>query len=292
MANMMVHQAEVSPRQLVEVSRWSEWCLEDTCSILQHKFPGSAVWLVRPCRMLRQLYSAFHNFVESSMTGVPTFSTHHGALLHLHHLLSDALARVNERTPLQMRLNEALYLPLVLIGFSKGCVVLNQITHELVNATSEETGAKLNPDDPGLRGNLEATPTSKTVQGKTSDSETKAQAVGKPLPLDADEQRRLKEVVSRVKGIYWLDSGHSGETGAWVTENEPLESLAQLRIPVHVDVTPQQVRDPDRGWIGDEEAEFVSKLRQLGVDVLEKLHFENKEKSMEHHFQVLAEFKP
>lgn len=283
MANMMVHQAEISPRQLVEVSRWSEWCLENTCSLLQHKFPGSAVWLVRPCRMLRRLFSAFHNFVESSMTGVPTYSTHHGALLHLHQLLADALAKVNRETPLKMSVDEALHLPLVLTGFSKGCVVLNQITYELVNTTLGTTHS-------GDHGNLEATPTPKTdTSSSVADSKLYA---SKPLPLDAAELSILKEVVSRIRAMYWLDSGHSGEVGAWVTEDEPLQSLSHLRIPVHVDVTPQQVRDPTREWIGLEEAEFVSKLRQLGTDVVETLHFEHEEKSLERHFMVLREFKP
>ena len=288
MANMMVHRAEISPRQLVEVSRWSEWCLENTCSLLQRKFPGSAVWLVRPCRMLRKLFSAFHNFVESSMTGVPAYSTHHGALLNLHHLLADALAKVNERTPLKITVDEAVCLPLVLIGFSKGCVVLNQITYELVNATTETDDLeKLNLDDSG---DGEHTPDSKTVD--TPDYRETETYSGKPLPLDPVERRLLKEVVLRVRCLYWLDSGHSGETGAWVTDTDPLQSLARLRIPVHVDVTPQQVRDPAREWIGLEEAEFVSKLRKLGADVSEKIHFEHEEKSLEYHFLVLREFKP
>ena len=279
---MMVHQAEVSPRQLVEVSRWSEWSLENTCSLLRHKFPSSAVWLVRPCRMLRKLYSAFHNFVQSSMTGVPTYSSHHGALLHLHLLLADALSKVSREAPMEMSVDEALHLPLVLAGFSKGCVVLNQITHELVNTVPGNHSERRTSGD---HGNLEATPTQKR------DGESEG-PVGKPLPLSPVELRLLREVVSRIKALYWLDSGHSGEEGAWVTESEPLQSLARLQIPVHVDVTPQQVRDPTREWLGQEEAEFVSRLKQLGADVVETLHFEHEEKSLEYHFQVLREFKP
>ena len=277
---MMSHQAEVSPRQLLQVSRWSEWCLESTCTVLRSKFPTAAVWLVRPCRMLRRLFSAFHNFVESSMTGVPTYSTHHGALLHLHHLLGDALSKVREVVSMEMSVEDALRLPLVLAGFSKGCVVLNQITHELVNTVPNTTDIDQHS---GHHGNLEATPTS----DESSDG-----PIGKPLPLNQEELKLLKEVVSQIKAIYWLDSGHSGENGAWVTGSEPLRALAWLHIRVQVDVTPQQVRDSSREWIRQEEEEFVARLREFGASVMETLHFEQEEKSLEYHFQVLREFKP
>ena len=291
----MSNQAEVTPRQVVEVSRWSEWCLENTHTLLQLKFPGASVWLVRPCRMLRKLFSSFHHFVESSITGVPRYSSNHGALLHVHALLADALRREKEKGSLELSVADALNLPLVLVGFSKGCVVLNQMTHELVNVCADSSKPDSTVDErrtppslSGDHGNLEATPTS---DYDNSDEEAVTYA-SKPLPLEPDELKLLNQIVSQIKAFYWLDSGHSGENGAWITEDTPLKSLASLQIPVHVDVTPQQVRDPSREWIGEEEAEFVSKLRQFGASVMETLHFEHDQKSLEKHFQVLREFKP
>ena len=298
MANMMAHQAEIRPRQVMEVSRWSEWCLENTCSLLQQKFPGAAVWIVHPCRMLRKLFSSYHHFVESSITGVPSYSSNHGAILHLHTLLTDALHKEKEKGSLESSLDDALALPVVVVGFSKGCVVLNQITYELVNvhadpskkeSNSEPTTERLPSTQLGVTGyhdNPEATPTS-----NYGNSEETLTHISKPLPLEPSELQLLKKFVSHIKAFYWLDSGHSGENGAWVTEDEPLRSLASLQIPVHVDVTPQQVRDPSREWIGEEEAEFVVKLRQLGANVTETLHFEHEEKSLEKHFHVIREFK-
>ena len=292
---MMATQAEVTPRQVVEASRWSEWCLENTCTLLQCKFPGSAVWLVRPCRMLRQIFSCFHHFVESSITGVPRYSSNHGALLHLHALLADALRKEKEKGSLELSVADALDRPLVLVGFSKGCVVLNQITHELVNVHVDSSRSdypavesQTSSTRPGGYGNLEATPTS----DYNNSGEEVVTNASKPLPLEPAELKLLNQIVSQIKAFYWLDSGHSGENGAWVTEDTPLKSLASLQIPVHVDVTPQQVRDPSREWIGEEEAEFVLKLRQLGVSVMETLHFEHDEKSFDKHFEVLREFKP
>lgn len=299
MANMMVHQAEVSPRQVVEVSRWSEWCLENTLSLLKTKFPpSSAIWLVRPCRMLRRLFSSYHHFVRSSITGVPTYSTHHGALLHLHTLLTDTLEKDQHKLSLVLSISEIKTLPLVIIGFSKGCVVLNQIIYEMINvfftdvpSESRSIGeTSMNTATTVLPGchndNQETTPTN------SSDREAKV-VLSEPLPLNSDELTLLKQIVSRIKSFYWLDSGHSGDHGAWVIENEPLKYLATLQIPIHIDITPQQVRDPTREWIGEEEAEFVAKLRQFGAAVvMETLHFEHEEKSLEKHFQVLREFKP
>lgn len=289
MANMMDHQAEVSPRRVMEVSRWSEWCLENTCSLLQQKFHDAAVWIIRPCRMLRSLYSCYHHFVESSMTGVPSYSSNHGAILHLHALLTDAVQKEKERGSLKLSIADALSLPIVLSGFSKGCVVLNQVTHELVNVCTDystiPSSHEVDSAESDHRDKQQKT-TPTTNCGNSSSA-----CVSKPLPLEAAELKVLKEFVSHIKAFYWLDSGHSGEDGAWVTDDNPLRALASLQIPVHIDVTPQQVRDPHRKWIGEEEAEFVVKLRQFGANVTETLHFEHEEKSLEKHFQVLREFK-
>ena len=297
MANMMTTEAEVAPRHVLEVSRWSEWCLENTCSLLRHKFPSTAVWTVRPCRMLRRLYSSFHHFVASSITGVPSYSTNNGALLHIHSLLSDVLRKERDRGALELAVSDALALPLVIVGFSKGCVVLNQIVHELTNVFSDHSLSDISSAQPQASSvtasscchdNLKATPTA------TSDSSEKEvkQHLSEPLPLEPDELKLLQEIVSRIRSFYWLDSGHSGTEGAWVTDKELLRCLSSLQIPVHVDVTPQQVRDPDRVWIGEEEAEFVDTLRQFGASIVETVHFENEEKCLENHFRVLREFQP
>ena len=271
--------------QYVEISRWSEWCLENTCSLLQKKFPGSAIWLVRPSRILRNLFSSFHHFVESSITGVPTYSSNRGAILHLNHLLEDVVQHVKKKGDLDLSVHDTLILPVVIIGFSKGCVVLNQITHELVNyykdpskvaPTSFEFPRSPRSRSPSPRSSPATTPT-----GHRSNLS---------LPLGFADLEILRLFVARIRGLIWLDAGHSGSCGAWVTEDDVLKTLASLKIPLHVHVTPHQVRDPLRVWIGEEEAEFVAKLRQFGADVKETLHFEHDERSLQKHFQVLNVF--
>ena len=52
-----------------DISQWSPWSLEMTRDILREKFPGAAIWIIRPHTLLRHLFSCFHNFVNSSIVG-------------------------------------------------------------------------------------------------------------------------------------------------------------------------------------------------------------------------------
>lgn len=239
--------------QYEEISRWKDWSLEDTCSLLRKRFPASAIWIVRPCNMLRYLFSCFHNFVKSSITGVPEYSRDHGAVPHLHYLLKDAIRQVRAGGGgLELGEEEMASLPLTIIGFSKGCVVLNQLLHELGSYVGVVDGCQ--------------------------------------ATSHATEEGRLRAFVHQIRAIYWLDAGHSGEREAWVTDDKLLDSLAALRAEVHVHVTPHQVRCPARPWIGEEEKLFVTKLKERGVKLVEKVHFDEEQRSLLNHFRVLNVF--
>ena len=250
--------------QYVEISRWKEFSLESTCDLLRKKFPSAAVWIVRPSRMLRNLFSSFHNFVESSITGVPEYSSTPCAIPQLVQLLRNAIQQVHAAGSGGMKKSpqELFSLPVVLVGFSKGCVVLNQIVHELANYVSPAPGSTDTP--PANRSPLSP---SLVPHGK----------------------QILRDFVKRVTAFYWLDAGHSGDHGAWVTDDELLKVLAALRVEIHVHVTPHQVMCPQRPWIGEEKCEFVAKLQQFGATVKETLHFEQ-DASLEKHFKVLQVF--
>lgn len=94
----------------------------------------------------------------------------------------------------------------------------------------------------------------------------------------------------RLRAMYWLDAGHSGESGAYINDEELLSGLASLNVQVKVHVTPYQVRCPQRPWIGEEEAKFVAHLQQLGASVGEVVHFDGEERSLERHFRILEVF--
>lgn len=241
--------------QYEEISRWKDWSLEDTCLILGQKFPKAAIWIVRPSNMLRYLFSCFHNFVKSSIIGIPEYSSNHGSIEHLYYLLMSAFKRVcHERAKAKattISKEELSVLPVTLIGFSKGCVVLNQILHELGNYST-----------------------------------TKWKLRGTPSP----DHQQVNAFLNQIKAIYWLDAGHSGESQAWVTEDRLLDHLAELCVDIHVHVTPHQVCCPNRPMFGEEEKIFVSKLKQKGVNVVEQLHFGKEERSLLYHFKLLNVF--
>ena len=130
-------------------------------------------------------------------------------------------------------------LPVSIIGFSKGCVVLNQLLHELEHAK----------DNPELQG-----------------------------------------FVRRVTHMYWLDGGHNGGSKTWITDPAVLKGLIGTKIEVRIHVTPYQVKDMMRKWIGQEHKKFVKNLRKLGVPVFDTMHFADEERSLENHFNVLYRF--
>ena len=128
-------------------------------------------------------------------------------------------------------------LPMVIIGFSKGCVVLNQLLHELHIA-----------------------------------------------------KENLHSFVDLVVQMFWLDGGHNGGSETWITDSEILKSLLGTKTEIRVHVTPYQVHDERRRWIGQEHEKFVENLRRHGVNVFDTIHFVDEERCLEKHFDVLRVF--
>ncbi|XP_053184687.1 mitochondrial protein C2orf69 homolog [Scomber japonicus] len=229
-----------------EGSHWLSWSLEQVAMTLGQRFPEHHVWVVRASRMYLHKFSCYHNFVDSNMFGAPehstTYSQDHGAIYHLRSLLSHAMERANLPNPLQPH-GGADSVPsdfsLTLVGFSKGCVVLNQMVYEL----------------PGAR----------------SDPE-------------------LSHFVKSISDMYWLDGGHPGGSETWVTDKQVLKELAESGVTVHAHVTPYEVRDPMRAWVGREHGHFVKTLEEFGASPHQQMHFEDEPPSIENHFRVIQEF--
>ncbi|KPP78786.1 hypothetical protein Z043_101692 [Scleropages formosus] len=223
--------------QHAEGAQWQNWSFECVALILGRRFPRHHVWVVRASRMYLHKFSSYCNFVQSNLFGAPEHSADHGAVRHLKALLSNGLERAG------LRSSASVFPPpgfsLVLVGFSKGCVVLNQIVHEL--------------------------------EGVQADSD-------------------LAPFLSSITDIYWLDGGHPGGSGTWVTEQRVLEVLAASGIALHAHVTPYEVRDPMRSWVGHEHQRFVRMLEGLGAHLSNTLHFEDEPASIDNHFRVILEF--
>ncbi|XP_076602712.1 mitochondrial protein C2orf69 homolog [Chaetodon auriga] len=228
-----------------EGSQWLCWSLEQVALTLGRRFPDRHVWVVRASRMYLHKFSCYHNFVESNMFGAPEHSPYSpgfGAFRHLRALLSHAMERADLPHPLQPQ-GGADSIPsgfsLALVGFSKGCVVLNQLVYEL-------SGARADP--------------------------------------------QVSHFVKRITDMYWLDGGHPGGSETWVTDKQVLKELASSGVSIHAHVTPYEVCDPMRAWVGREYGYFIKTLEEFGVCPNKKLHFEDEPPSIENHFRVIQEF--
>ncbi|XP_059134271.1 mitochondrial protein C2orf69 homolog [Peromyscus eremicus] len=257
--------------------QWENWSLENIATILAHRFPNSYIWVIKCSRMHLHKFSCYDNFVKSNMFGAPEHTPDFGAFKHLYMLLVNAFSLTQngllsknrsvcnkdckasncesnssttsnggqeekERTcenleesagsSAQLSLNAASF---TLVGFSKGCVVLNQLLFEL---------------------------------------------------KEAKKDKNLDTFIKSIRTMYWLDGGHSGGSNTWVTYPEVLKEFAQTGITVHTHVTPYQVHDPMRSWIGKEHKKFVQILGDLGMQVTSQIHFAKETPSIENHFRV------
>lgn len=258
--------------------QWENWSLENVATILAHRFPNSYIWVIKCSRMHLHKFSCYDNFVKSNMFGAPEHNTDFGAFKHLYTLLVNAfnlsqdslLSKKNvkdlnkdskasncrsssshttngcqgekERTCENFDESAMSFYPpslnsasFTLIGFSKGCVVLNQLLFEL---------------------------------------------------KEAKKDKNIDAFIKRIRTMYWLDGGHSGGSNTWITYPEVLKEFAQTGIIVHTHVTPYQVRDPMRSWIGKEHKKFVQILGDFGVQVTSQIHFAKEAPSIENHFRV------
>ncbi|XP_066302746.1 mitochondrial protein C2orf69 homolog [Branchiostoma lanceolatum] len=234
---------------------WKQWNLEAVAELLSQRFPHSFIWVVKPSNMYLKTFSCY-NFLACDVMGTPEYGDdprYPTALHHLRLLLNNAARQVSSELQQQVEGQEdscpsdqngwqdgrLLELPITFVGFSKGCVVLNEILFELQEA--------------------------------------------KPIP-------ELQQFLGRVKSMYWLDGGHQGGSNTWVTNEVTLRNFAELQVEVHVHVTPYQVNDTMRAWIGKEERLFVKRLKKVGLKVTETRHFEDEPRSLENHFKVLTVF--
>ncbi|ELU10321.1 hypothetical protein CAPTEDRAFT_122025 [Capitella teleta] len=102
-----------------------QWNLENTCRLLADKFPRSHVFIIKPSSMHLKTFSSYMNFVESDIMGCPMHSEGQQSWQSLSALLENSVAKVHPE------FSPSLEVPLDIIGFSKGCVVLNQLVYDM-----------------------------------------------------------------------------------------------------------------------------------------------------------------
>ncbi|XP_063368422.1 mitochondrial protein C2orf69 homolog isoform X2 [Cydia amplana] len=268
-----------------------KWNLENTARILSQNFPTYHIVVVRPSRIEYKSFSCYDNFVPSNNAGVPEHTPTHSALLHLQRLLQEVSSQVKKipeqellagletasedtedfhtTSPQEGSSNGAAspapapgtlepptgrlwWRPslalqdseLALVGFSKGCVVLNQLLYEF-HYTHTLT------------------------------------------PADTHATR----FIARISAMYWLDGGHAGSRNTWLASRCLLETLVRLNVEIFVHVSPYQVCDEARPWIGKEERAFTAMLRKLGANIHRYLHSAAAPVTLLTHFNVLSHFR-
>jgi hypothetical protein len=95
-------------------------------------------------------------------------------------------------------------LPIILCGFSKGCIVLNQLCNEIIELSSLTT--------------------------TNSDAD--------------EQDRALVELRPRLRHFIWLDGGHSGSSNGWIVDEAIVETLKRLAIVCYLYTTPYQMKSP------------------------------------------------
>ncbi|KAG6971882.1 hypothetical protein JG688_00004245 [Phytophthora aleatoria] len=104
---------------------YSDYAYEAVAELLSEKFGDTCnVWVVRPSRFKHGAYSSFNNFVTTDEYGAATKSY---ATKHLASLMQNTQATMRRQG-----VNVSTALPMHLLGFSKGGIVLNQLVTELV----------------------------------------------------------------------------------------------------------------------------------------------------------------
>lgn len=217
--------------------RYVEWNLEATSQKINKKFPQSLVLTIKPSNMYLMTFSVYSNFVEFFELAKPLHCQDYGALTHLYELYHAVLKIISEKHGVELQKN----VPIHIIGFSKGCVVLNQFVFEF----------------PSI-----------------------------------DKNEKVRQFVHCFHSMYWLDGGHcGGPENTYVTQDEELKTLASMSCQIFIHVTPYQIKDPLRTWIGKQEAKFYKKLKKFNACVHRVIHFDSEPASIENHFRVLEEFK-
>ncbi|GAB6030632.1 hypothetical protein CHUAL_007490 [Chamberlinius hualienensis] len=112
-----------------QCKHYSFWNLDATAKMLANTFEGHDILAIRPSKMSRNQFSCFKNFVHSDLIGCPTYSTELQGSRHLKQLLLNCYTHLDEVDRANLvQLPKSI---LTIIGFSKGCVVLNQLLYEM-----------------------------------------------------------------------------------------------------------------------------------------------------------------
>ncbi|EKX54170.1 hypothetical protein GUITHDRAFT_132566 [Guillardia theta CCMP2712] len=247
---------------------------ENIIALLQEKFKSPArgsqnftvgnecvnVFVIEPTRVQDGVWSCFDNFMESTRSGEPTkgYAQQGKALLQLSSLLRSTMRSVPEIEKELCDLGRT-----VLVGFSKGGVVLNQMLAELSAGTAKSSSSELQLQEDGDMSN-----------GNSQD----------------DSEKRVL-----IDEVHYVDAGLNSR-GAYLTHPEIIESDGSDNAFVPADMRARQICracrsigeiEPSRRrkWVGDEKDRMVALMRKNKMSVTERIYMEEEEASLAMHFR-------
>lgn len=234
---------------------YSQWNLEATSRILAKRFPESLVIVVKPKEMLLNTFSIYSNFVEFDQDGLPApfIESSCGALDHLSKLYAKAWEEYSKsKTDTCDSKDDS--------EFCKDSTKSSQIT-SFQNIPISLVGFS---------------------KGCVPLNHLMFELLTRPTIPET--------FTTNIKSVYWLDSGHNARKDLWITNDKVLQLLAASPYELFVHVSPYQVKDPNRPWIGKEYKQFLRILRSYKANIKETKHHFEEQGSLELHFEILKEF--
>lgn len=242
----------------------------DRFSRLGGVYANAAVFVVEPARLTRSHHALFEHLLTLPLTatGEPAEGYKGCGLCsaHLNALMLSTYAHIEAEHNVAL-LHAAAKLPLLLLGFSKGGAVCNQLLYELAAI--------------GKRGNRAAPPSSASAS-QVSKSGLFTAASG-----DSSASPAL-QLLAQVREVHLLDAGLPSH-GAYITDPAVAKALAMRqsspRIIYHG--TPRQWRDPGRTWLAHEKDRSVACLAAAGITIQEQEYLCNESPTLKTHFGVV-----
>ncbi|CAK4077165.1 unnamed protein product [Aphanomyces euteiches] len=206
------------------------------------RFPEANIWIIKPSVHVKGV-SCYDNFIDNVDGNPSEYLTDGCAFLQLQLLMEHACSQFPDQTL-------SWDLPLHLLGFSRGAIVLNQLITEL--------GSLLH---------LSSSPTQVEVSLQ-----------------DLARGDSISAFFERVESIEWIDGGCNVPHMTFPTNESSLVVFdAFQHIQLRVLVTPYHMESPHRPWYADDVAAFEDSCSRVVVTE----HFMDDEPSLRHHFDVL-----
>ncbi|XP_038221637.1 UPF0565 protein C2orf69 homolog [Zerene cesonia] len=253
-----------------------KWSLENTARMLSENFPTKHIVVVRPARIEYKSFSCYDNFVPSNNAGVPDHTPTHHALHHLEKLLQELSIRVKELPTRQ--LTDAVMC---------GLYADDDVDIEEQGASNNENKSKSNGAakcDAAAGTSLEHKQSPLWWRDTLTLDKSKLSLVG--FSKGCVVLNQLIYEFHYTKTLTPWDRHMCSNRAACAC------ACACADVRVHVHVSPYQVADAARPWIGREERAFTSLLHKLGAKIDRYLHDDSTSPhSLNTHFEVLSNFK-